>query len=241
MKRVRSFVALAAVAVTVALFVVPTAMGFFLAGTQQLHLVEHRACVGTHVPEHGLHGHRLASERHLGDDELLDRQPVGRRELRLAQVVSGLLLGQRLLQQRLRPLLSCRVSGLDAALLGSRRTPVVAVGVFAVGMATIGVAWSRMLPTYRERETPNHSVKTFRSHRHVTGQGRSIAAGQVVRVSCKIFDPSIPSVSPAGYWYRIASPPWRNRFFAPANTFLNGDPPHGPYSHDVDRKVRDCA
>ncbi|MEW2255313.1 hypothetical protein [Streptomyces sp. NPDC047869] len=46
---------------------------------------------------------------------------------------------------------------------------------------------------------------------------------------------------PGGYWYRIASPPWSDTYYAVANTFLNGDPPEGPYSHDVDEKVPDCA
>jgi hypothetical protein len=93
---------------------------------------------------------------------------------------------------------------------------------------------------WREREVPAYPVNTFRDHHHVSGEGRPVPAGARVFVSCKVYDPSIPSVSPAGYWYRIASRPWSNRYYAPANTFLNGDPPDGPYSHPVDRRVRRC-
>jgi hypothetical protein len=55
-----------------------------------------------------------------------------------------------------------------------------------------------------------------------------------------VFDPSIPSVKPDGYWYKIASAPWSNAFYAPANNFLNGDPFNGPYSRNTDWGVPDC-
>jgi hypothetical protein len=32
-----------------------------------------------------------------------------------------------------------------------------------------------------------------------------------------------------GYWYRIQDPHWHGTFYAPADSFLNGDPPGGPY------------
>jgi hypothetical protein len=116
-----------------------------------------------------------------------------------------------------------------------------AVGLLALPAGASGPAgFARGTKLYRERETPHHPVNTFRSHRRVTGRGKPIAAGQTVLVSCKVYDPSIPSVKPDGYWYRIASRPWRNRYYAPANTFLNGDPPNGPYKHNTDRRVRNC-
>lgn len=95
-------------------------------------------------------------------------------------------------------------------------------------------------PTLRERETVRHAVNTFADFHTLAGEGEPIRAGQYVRVSCKVKDPSIPSVSPEGYWYRIASAPWNNQYFAPANTFLNGDQPQGPYRHDTDFKVANC-
>jgi hypothetical protein len=48
-------------------------------------------------------------------------------------------------------------------------------------------------------------------------------------------------VNPDGYWYRIASPPWNDRYYAPANTFMNGDPWNGPYTHNTDLKVPNCG
>src|SRR5207248_2607258 len=94
--------------------------------------------------------------------------------------------------------------------------------------------------TYVEIETPNHPVSTFQNHRFAFNEGPPIAAGQKVRVSCKVFDPTLGSVKPDGFWYLIHSPPWNDKYFAPANTFLNGDPPHGPYSHNTDFSVPDC-
>jgi hypothetical protein len=94
--------------------------------------------------------------------------------------------------------------------------------------------------THREVETPHHPVKTFLNHTYAWGEGRSIAAGEAVQVACKVYDPTMKSTVPDGYWYLIASKPWRDRYYAPANTFLNGDPPKGPYSHNVDRSVPTC-
>lgn len=60
-------------------------------------------------------------------------------------------------------------------------------------------------------------------------------------MSCKVLDPSIPSVSPDGYWYRIASPPWNDEFHAAANTFTNGDVLGNPNgTHFTDVRVPDC-
>jgi hypothetical protein len=95
-------------------------------------------------------------------------------------------------------------------------------------------------PTRQERETPRHSVDTFSDYMGPAGEGPIIAAGRRVRVSCKVYDPSIASVDPDGYWYRIATSPWSNRYYAPANTFLNGDPPYGPYRHNTNFAVPNC-
>jgi hypothetical protein len=70
--------------------------------------------------------------------------------------------------------------------------------------------------------------------------GPPIAAGQWVQVACKVYDPTVGSVNPDGYWYRIASPPWSDAYYSPANTFMNGDPYGGPYMHNTDFAVPDC-
>jgi hypothetical protein len=121
------------------------------------------------------------------------------------------------------------------------RRLLVVVGIAVLAGSIVATAGSVVAAkTYPERETPHHPANTFRDHHRVSGKGPPVAAGRVVRVSCRVYDPSIRSVSPAGYWYRIASPPWNNRYYAPANTFLNGDRPNGPYRRNVDRRVPKC-
>ena len=92
---------------------------------------------------------------------------------------------------------------------------------------------------YTEQEG-HHGASTFADPNNASGPGPSIAAAVYVHVSCKLYDPSIRSVSPDGYWYRIASSPWNDQYYAAANTFMNGDPWNGPYTHDTDFSVPDC-
>jgi hypothetical protein len=94
--------------------------------------------------------------------------------------------------------------------------------------------------TWSEQETPNHPVNTFTNYHNASGMGPAIASGQWVQVSCKVYDPTIASVNPDGYWYRIASSPWSNAYYSPANTFMNGDPYGGPYTHNTDFAVPNC-
>jgi hypothetical protein len=94
--------------------------------------------------------------------------------------------------------------------------------------------------TWSEQETPNHPVNTFLNYHNASGVGPAVAAGQWVQVSCKVYDPYIQSVNPDGYWYRIASSPWNNAYYSPANTFMNGDPYGGPYTHNTDFAVPNC-
>jgi hypothetical protein len=93
---------------------------------------------------------------------------------------------------------------------------------------------------HAEQETPNHPVNTFTNYHNASGMGPPIAAGQWIEVSCRVYDPTIVSVNPDGYWYRIASSPWNNAYYSPANTFMNGDPYGGPYTHNTDLSVPVC-
>jgi surface antigen len=95
-------------------------------------------------------------------------------------------------------------------------------------------------PTWSEQETPNHPVNAFTNFHNASGVGPAVGSGQWVQVSCKVYDPTIASVNPDGYWYRIASPPWNNAYYSPANTFMNGDPYGGPYTHNTDFAVPNC-
>jgi hypothetical protein len=94
--------------------------------------------------------------------------------------------------------------------------------------------------TFAEQEG-HHGVNTFTNYHNASGMGPSIGAGAWVQVSCKVYDPTIQSVNPDGYWYRIASSPWNDAYYSPANTFMNGDPWSGPYTHNTDFSVPDCG
>jgi hypothetical protein len=93
--------------------------------------------------------------------------------------------------------------------------------------------------TYTEQEW-HTGANTFTDPNNASGMGQKIAPGQYVQVTCKLYDPSIGSASPGGYWYLIASSPWDNQYYAVANTFLNGDPWGGPYTHPTDLGVPNC-
>jgi hypothetical protein len=84
-------------------------------------------------------------------------------------------------------------------------------------------------------------ANTFTNPFNASGMGTKIQPYQWVEVSCKIYAPQIASANPDGYWYRIASPPWSNTYYAVANTFWNGDVPgQRPYVHNTDFAVRNC-
>jgi surface antigen len=93
---------------------------------------------------------------------------------------------------------------------------------------------------YTELEGHN-GTNTFSDPTTATGQGAFIGAGQQVQVACKVYAPQIASVNPDGFWYRIASSPWNGGYYAPANTFMNGDPWTGPYTHNTDFSVPTCG
>ena len=93
--------------------------------------------------------------------------------------------------------------------------------------------------TWSEQEG-HLGVDTFLDPDNASGKGPRIGAAAWVLVSCKRYAPHIQSVNPDGYWYRIASAPWSNAYYSPANTFMNGDPWNGPFTHNTDFAVSDC-
>jgi len=93
---------------------------------------------------------------------------------------------------------------------------------------------------YMQQVTPNHGVNTFTNYHNASGMGPAIPAGTWVEVSCRVYDPFIGSVNPDGWWYRVASGPWNNSYYSPANVFMNGDPYGGPYLHNTDFAVPVC-
>jgi hypothetical protein len=94
--------------------------------------------------------------------------------------------------------------------------------------------------TWAEQEG-NLGVNTFTDPYNASGMGPKIAPSQWVDVSCKVYAPAISSANPDGYWYRIKTSPWNDRYYSPANTFWNGDVPgHTPYTHNTDFNVPNC-
>lgn len=81
---------------------------------------------------------------------------------------------------------------------------------------------------------------TFADTKGTTPGPQKVGYGQHVQISCKVLDPSIPSATPDGYWYRIASSPWNDHYYAVANTFTNGDPLGSPGSHNTDWNIPNC-
>jgi hypothetical protein len=72
-------------------------------------------------------------------------------------------------------------------------------------------------------------------------EGTRVIPNQHVEVLCRVYDPEPESVKPDGYWYRLASSPWDDHYYAPANSFWNGDiPGRKPYTHNTDFSVHDC-
>ena len=92
--------------------------------------------------------------------------------------------------------------------------------------------------TYTQTVNTSAGARTYTDPYNLIGEGPRIDNGRNVQVSCTITAPSAPSVGL--YWYQIASPPWGNQYYSPANAFLNGDPPEGPGMTVVDETVPDC-
>lgn len=93
--------------------------------------------------------------------------------------------------------------------------------------------------TYAEQEG-HYGANTFTNPYNASGMGSKLPAAAWVQVTCKVYAPAIQSANPDGYWYRIASSPWNNAYYAVANTFMNGDPWGGPYTHNTDFNVPNC-
>lgn len=94
--------------------------------------------------------------------------------------------------------------------------------------------------TYTEQEFNPNGASTF-AHLDGSGAGTPVTYGQYVQVSCKVYSTIVTSTKPDGYWYRLASLPWDNHYYAVANTFGNGDKlGHPPFTHNTDWRVPDC-
>lgn len=126
------------------------------------------------------------------------------------------------------------VGGITASLAGVGIT--VTDGLIGAGITTRG------LKTFEEQaQTTNSSgVTTFHDPFRFGGQGPRILSGQRVEVVCRLYDPSTPASVEPGWWYLIASAPWNQQYYTPANSYLNGDVPGGSSFTPVDLGVPVC-
>jgi hypothetical protein len=100
-------------------------------------------------------------------------------------------------------------------------------------------ASSQRLPdgTYVEMANSPSGPRTFDNPHILINEGKRVPNETTVRVSCKVFSTVLAGNQ---YFYRIATDPWDNKYYSPANSYLDGDPPGGPYTHGVDAAVPDC-
>ncbi|MCF6736948.1 hypothetical protein [Blastococcus sp. KM273129] len=93
--------------------------------------------------------------------------------------------------------------------------------------------------TLVEEEAGSIGANTFADPRTLSGRGAPVPPHTTIHVRCRYYAPSVPSVSPDGFWYLIETEPW-NGLWTPANSYMNGDPPGGPYLHNTDLAVPVC-
>jgi hypothetical protein len=95
------------------------------------------------------------------------------------------------------------------------------------------------VPTYGE--TTGGPTNTWTNHTNAGGsQGPTIPTRTTVQIACKLRGFAVANGNT--WWYRIASSPWDQRFYASADAFYNNGATSGslvgtPY---VDGNVRDC-
>jgi hypothetical protein len=90
-------------------------------------------------------------------------------------------------------------------------------------------------------EAGGGGARTYRNPFTLAQTGPSLSPFERVKVACRVHAPTLPSVTPDGNWYRILSSPWNGKYYAPANSFWNGDSP-GQTSeiHNTDFDVPEC-
>jgi hypothetical protein len=93
----------------------------------------------------------------------------------------------------------------------------------------------------------SRGTDTFQDTRNASGVGPRMAPHQSVQVTCRKNDPnsvvtSNRAKSGGNWWYRLASSPWKNGYWAPSTTFMNGDTAQTPQDQwtDVDNSIRVC-
>jgi hypothetical protein len=90
-------------------------------------------------------------------------------------------------------------------------------------------------------ETTGGVTNTWTNYTNAGGtQGPSIASNQTVQIACKLQGFRVADGNT--WWYRIASGPWNNQFYASADAFYNNGQTSGSLHGTpfVDPNIRDC-
>ncbi|MFJ9792591.1 hypothetical protein [Streptomyces globosus] len=90
------------------------------------------------------------------------------------------------------------------------------------------------------QQSGRHGSPTFTDPHAVSGPGERIPAHSRVEVQCRVYAPEMKTANPDGWWYRIAGSPWNGRYYAVANTFMNGDAPGQTPPTNTDWTVPVC-
>ncbi|GGQ97398.1 hypothetical protein ACIRPJ_33220 [Streptomyces asoensis] len=96
-------------------------------------------------------------------------------------------------------------------------------------------------PTLRT-ETVGGPTHTWTNYTNAGGrEGATVAAGASVQITCKLHGFAVENGNT--WWYRIASDPWNNAYYASADAFYNNGATTGPLKGTpwVDNAVPDCA
>jgi hypothetical protein len=95
--------------------------------------------------------------------------------------------------------------------------------------------------SHTRRETTGSVAYTWSNYRHASGRsGRMLHDHQTVQISCRLRGFKVADGNV--WWYRIASTPWKGRYYVSADAFYNngrtsGSLLHTPFS---DPKVPVC-
>ena len=95
--------------------------------------------------------------------------------------------------------------------------------------------------TWTETSGPPSGSGTFSNYTNAGGTiGTRIAPYQTVQVSCKVQGFKVADGDP--WWYRVASSPWNNQFYASSDNFYNNGQTSGSLNNGVvvDANVPDC-
>jgi hypothetical protein len=98
------------------------------------------------------------------------------------------------------------------------------------------------IPAGALAETAGGVTHTWTNPTNAGGtQGPSVASGQTIGVACKVTGFRVADGNT--WWYRIASSPWNNQYYASADAFYNNGATSGPLRGTpfVDPAVPDCG